>query len=461
MRLVLKEMDPRGVALRQARRLRRRSYFSKGPNFIWHLDSYDKLKPYGICINASIDGFSRKIIWLNAYTTNSNPKVIGDYYIEAVQRLRGCPRVVRGDLGTENGHVRGFQRFLVPMNPNDTLDSYMEGASTGNQRIEYWWRFLCSQCVEFWLSLFEDIRDNGYFDGGSLDKNLLQYCFMGPIQDELDETAQVWNAHSIRPSKNINIPSGRPNVIAEGTSGFRACPYSSSFKPSTSTSKPVQSGYQQKASDQPVQSAYQQVASPKPVWSSSPPNFVSQKVGFDSSAVGLSGSRAYSYTPSFTPSTSASQPVQSTYQQKPVQTASQRVASAQPVLSSYRSGLYSQNVGFDSSAGTGSGVSSYTSSFRPPTSISKPVPSSYQQVTLSQPVQSRYQDVPFSQTSYGASLSGVTSTGSRSVYTPSDSVASAQAFRSPYSYAQALSSLDNSQPSAGSPRLTWTQKVLE
>ncbi|KAL7837842.1 hypothetical protein SRHO_G00275530 [Serrasalmus rhombeus] len=345
----------------------------------------------------------------------------------------------------------------------------------------------------------------------------------------------------------------------------RAYPYASSFKPSTSTSKPVQSGYQQKASDQPVQtafqrvsssqpvassfqqvasappfpsasqrassakpvqSAYQQVASTQPVWSSSPPSFVSQKVGFDSSAVGLSGSRAYSYTTSLKPSTSASQPVQSTYQQKPVQTASQRVSSAQPVLSSYRSGLYSQNVGFDSSAGTGSGVSSYTSSFRPPTSISKPVPSSYQQVTLSQPaqssyppeaasqnirmdssltevvgsvlrndyssevatsglnyrpftsistpsqstcrqvtaaqpVQSRYQDVPFSQTSYGASLSGVTSTGSRSLYTPSDSVASAQAFRSPYSYAQALSSLDNSQPSAGSPRLTWTQKVLE
>ncbi|KAL4008914.1 hypothetical protein ACER0C_002766 [Sarotherodon galilaeus] len=213
VRLVLKELDPRGVALRQARRFRRRNYFSKGPNFIWHMDSYDKLKPYGICINGSIDGFSRKITWLNAYTTNSNPKVIGGYYIEAVQRLKGCPRVVRGDLGTENGHVRGFQRFLVPVAPNDTLESYLEGASTANQRIEYWWRFLRSQCLEFWLSLFADIRDNGYFDGGFLDKNLLQFCCMGLIQDELDDTAQVWNAHSIRPSTNINIPGGRPNVM--------------------------------------------------------------------------------------------------------------------------------------------------------------------------------------------------------------------------------------------------------
>ncbi|KAK0140079.1 hypothetical protein N1851_023010 [Merluccius polli] len=72
--LILRELDPRGVTQRQAGPLRRRQYFSRGPNFIWHLDGYDKLKPYGICINGCIDGFSRKMIWLNAYTTNSDPR---------------------------------------------------------------------------------------------------------------------------------------------------------------------------------------------------------------------------------------------------------------------------------------------------------------------------------------------------------------------------------------------------
>ena len=182
VRLVLKELDPRGVSLRQARRLRRRSYFSRGPNFIWHMDSYDKLKPYGFCINGSIDGFSRKMIWLNAYTMSSDPKLIGGYYVDAVQRLGGCPRIVRGDLGTENGHVRDFQRSLVPIHPDGTVDSYLEGASTANQRIEYWWGFLRNQCVEFWMSLFADIRDNGFFDGGFLDKAILQFCCMGLIQ---------------------------------------------------------------------------------------------------------------------------------------------------------------------------------------------------------------------------------------------------------------------------------------
>ncbi|CAB1442587.1 unnamed protein product, partial [Pleuronectes platessa] len=65
---------------------------------------------------------------------------------------------------------------------DSTAGSYLEGASTANQRIEYWWNFLRSQCVEFWLSLFADLRDNGFFDGGFRDKAILQFCCMGLIQ---------------------------------------------------------------------------------------------------------------------------------------------------------------------------------------------------------------------------------------------------------------------------------------
>ncbi len=32
----IKEIDPEGVELRRARRLRRRQYFSRGPNALWH-----------------------------------------------------------------------------------------------------------------------------------------------------------------------------------------------------------------------------------------------------------------------------------------------------------------------------------------------------------------------------------------------------------------------------------------
>ena len=69
---LLQLLHPEGVAARKQKRLKRRQYISKGPNFVWHLDSYDKLKSYGIAINGCIDGFSRNLIWLEAHSTNSS-----------------------------------------------------------------------------------------------------------------------------------------------------------------------------------------------------------------------------------------------------------------------------------------------------------------------------------------------------------------------------------------------------
>ncbi|KAL1250901.1 hypothetical protein QQF64_018697 [Cirrhinus molitorella] len=59
------------------------------------------------------------MIWLNAFTTSSDPKVIGGYYVETVESSGGCPWIIRGDCGTENGHMRDFQRFLRHNNPQD------------------------------------------------------------------------------------------------------------------------------------------------------------------------------------------------------------------------------------------------------------------------------------------------------------------------------------------------------
>ena len=39
---ILREVDPQGIEERK-----RRTYVSPGPNFCWHIDGYDKLKPFG------------------------------------------------------------------------------------------------------------------------------------------------------------------------------------------------------------------------------------------------------------------------------------------------------------------------------------------------------------------------------------------------------------------------------
>lgn len=45
VRQLIKLIDPEGVEHRRARRLRRRRCRSQGPNALWHMDGYDKLKP--------------------------------------------------------------------------------------------------------------------------------------------------------------------------------------------------------------------------------------------------------------------------------------------------------------------------------------------------------------------------------------------------------------------------------
>ena len=72
----LKQLDPIGCEMRRAHRLRRRKYHSKGPNWCWHLDGYDKLKPYVFPIHGCIDGFSRYVLWLKVVRSNNNPRKI-------------------------------------------------------------------------------------------------------------------------------------------------------------------------------------------------------------------------------------------------------------------------------------------------------------------------------------------------------------------------------------------------
>ncbi|KAK7893049.1 hypothetical protein WMY93_022201 [Mugilogobius chulae] len=184
VRILLGLLDPNGVEMRRRRRLRRRQYTVRGPNALWHLDSYDKLKPYGIAINGCIDGFSRHIMWMEAYVTNSDPKVIADYYINTVTRVGGCPQRLRADPGTENAHVRDMQRFLR-RNHTDLYagdQSFIHGCSTANQRIESWWGILRRQCLQHWMDIFHTLKENGDFTGDFVDKNLAQFCFLNIIQ---------------------------------------------------------------------------------------------------------------------------------------------------------------------------------------------------------------------------------------------------------------------------------------
>ena len=149
---VLSQLDPAGCARRRTRRFARRTYHCKGPNYTWHMDGWDKLKPYGISVHGCIDGFSRRVLWICACSTNKDPNVIASMYLDCVEELACCPKNLWSDAGTENVAVAAMQSALA-----GTPDSHRYVTSVRNQRIESWWGYLMRAQGHWWREFFEDM----------------------------------------------------------------------------------------------------------------------------------------------------------------------------------------------------------------------------------------------------------------------------------------------------------------
>jgi hypothetical protein len=180
------------------------------------------LKPFGFSIHGCIDGFSRSLIWLEVGPTNKNPEVIGKYYLDAILQIGGVPEKMRSDDGTENSIVEVLQIFLRSQHDEHSgLASFSIGTSTSNQRIEAYWSHLIRDGPGWWVNVFKDLRDfDLYNDSDHVQVDLIRFCFMDILRDELHKNAEMWNQHIIAPSKfaNNNGPRGRPDVMFFTTS---------------------------------------------------------------------------------------------------------------------------------------------------------------------------------------------------------------------------------------------------
>lgn len=110
VRHVFRVFDPKGVKHRSQHRLWRWIYRCKGPNYFWHIGGYDKLKPFGFCIHGAIDGFSRRILSLEVASSNNDPRIVAQYFLDYARQLGGMARIVRGDRRSEIGNLAAVQR---------------------------------------------------------------------------------------------------------------------------------------------------------------------------------------------------------------------------------------------------------------------------------------------------------------------------------------------------------------
>lgn len=212
---LLRMIDPDGVTRRRKRRLIRRRYTTPGPNFVWHIDGYDKLKPFGFPIHGAIDGFSRRILWLEVGPSNNNPQIIARYFLDTVEQLGGCPQRCRCDLGTENTVIEEIQvLFHALSNYEIVRNCFLYGKSTSNQRIEAWWSILRRQNADWWINFFKDLRQSNLFnDADPLHVECIRYCFMDVLQKELNQVVIQWNQHTMQVKKNNESPGGKPDIL--------------------------------------------------------------------------------------------------------------------------------------------------------------------------------------------------------------------------------------------------------
>lgn len=130
----------------------RGEYIVPGPNFLWSVDGYLKLAPYGIEIYGAIDAYSRYIIWIYVGISGRTAISVLRQYLDTIEMLNQHPRFVRSDHGGETVILAQAHHLLQQAaDPTTQLkDCYMYGASTTNQRIEAWWNQLTKGLLFRW-----------------------------------------------------------------------------------------------------------------------------------------------------------------------------------------------------------------------------------------------------------------------------------------------------------------------
>lgn len=176
---------------------------------------YDKLKSYGFPIHGCICGYSRRIIWLEVDKSNNNPKVPAKFFLDAVQNVGGCPRIVRSDCGTENVLLAAIQCYFRNNGSDEfaAAKAHQYGSSPSNQQIEGWWSSFAQSRSNWWINFFKSMCESGVVELGNVfHMECLWFCFSQLIQNELDKVRDHWNSHYIRRSRHDTV-AGVPDIL--------------------------------------------------------------------------------------------------------------------------------------------------------------------------------------------------------------------------------------------------------
>ena len=117
---VMYDLDPEGLEARRPcfKKKEKKGHFTTlGTNWVHSLDGYNKLMGYQnstfpIAVYGCIDTCSRKLLWVKTWMSNSDPRVIGRWYIEHLYKARAIPCMSRIDRGSETGKMAAIHGYI-------------------------------------------------------------------------------------------------------------------------------------------------------------------------------------------------------------------------------------------------------------------------------------------------------------------------------------------------------------
>ena len=166
----------------------------------------DELKPFDFPAHGAIDGYGRKVLWLNVVRSNNCHHAIAHIFLKLRERIRwlSCKTCNRFRDRKRSSY---FHTYFW-----EDIDAHIIYLSQ-NKRIECWWSFYLRTRGSWWQNLFRQLEANGTLDTSSeIDIECLWYCFSKILQQDLNTAKNLWTSHRIRKSW-FKTTAARPDAL--------------------------------------------------------------------------------------------------------------------------------------------------------------------------------------------------------------------------------------------------------